>query len=1030
MTPARLSTERRWQLALALLYVVYYAWLLLAGHGTPYVTDANESFSVYWHSFNLFHFNFADSLGITDESFSPNPAAHPYLYTHQGNFPRLFAFLIYVLGARTAESQIAVTTAVVGTAALVLAYRYFARLAGAGFAAVYCALLMTDYVLYAQWHAVTDRVWYGLFVFALFACLEDVGGGVRRNRNLAFLFLLGLAVFYSELAFAGMLSLAGTLYLALTQRKRLASALGAILSYGAGGLAALAILFVQLSARFGTDVALKDLHYTFAARNFAGSAAGREAVGSFFEVHHIAFWPQYVNGELYSNLKEFIFSLSHYDLQLYTPVFCLATALLLLGWGLGAGGAGRTAGEPPGAHKQATPAHERSAGERATGLILMAQLAAALFLVLQSILLGRGLFALYPPAAHDAALPVAHFILRALAAAGAAVLGAAAIVRFSTGSWWAATRMPPWSAVRLLALLGFCGAALTWQKLLYDGGTSAEFAAIWMLPLATPWTRGAARLAVVLALAVAIFFALGGGRRVGTHSTGASFGRVACFVIAGLVGYAAVYWLSPGIVLSGFQWRYAPFVVFFLAALPASAIHMLVRTAVLSRSSRRERPAGEAAAGIAAAVLVLAAVAYWANLQLGYVRLLPPDHARVFRLLAGAPFFGRSFVSNSYTAPLAAFSGEWAYADTVIGKDEITLTAEGYVLRRDMKTNLWFADRARNPAYAVPDYYACFMQQSLATAAARQLAQQHGWAAPGGCSTLPLVADAGRPDAILKNEVVARDTPERDYWAVVRLDFDYPPYVRALAAAVRQEADGRRVFTYRADAAQQQGKPLLPPVAELVAQPGGGSCQLETGRLVVLAKSADGAPLPLPADASGTFAVRYAPRTATKSGRPVLSRPWLVTAAAALPCPWPAVEYSFAKSEAPTTWLLDGWGDAEPWGTWTVGSVARLVPDIHTLPDKDLRLTIFARAFVAPAHPSVEASVEVNGTPVGNLSFVLGQPDRPRTITIPRAALERKMPPEIRFRIADPESPLALGISSDDRLLGLGLRQVRLEPGE
>jgi arabinofuranosyltransferase len=155
-----------------------------------------------------------------------------------------------------------------------------------------------------------------------------------------------------------------------------------------------------------------------------------------------------------------------------------------------------------------------------------------------------------------------------------------------------------------------------------------------------------------------------------------------------------------------------------------------------------------------------------------------------------------------------------------------------------------------------------------------------------------------------------------------------------------------------------------------------------------------------------------------------------VSAAAARPCPWPAVEHSFAGSDAPTSWLLDGWGDPEPWGTWTLGPVARLVPDIHTLPDSGLTLTILARPFVTPAHPAVEVSVEVNGTPVGHLGFALGQPDGPQAVFMPRAVLERRMPPEIRLTIADPVSPLALGISSDDRLLGLGLRRLRLEPGE
>src|SRR5262249_40360729 len=91
-------------------YAVVCGWLVVRSHGLPYVLDNNESFSSLHHAYNLYHFDFWKTCGLTDEAFSPDPEAHPFLYTHQGNFPRAFAFLIFVLGARTIESQVWITT--------------------------------------------------------------------------------------------------------------------------------------------------------------------------------------------------------------------------------------------------------------------------------------------------------------------------------------------------------------------------------------------------------------------------------------------------------------------------------------------------------------------------------------------------------------------------------------------------------------------------------------------------------------------------------------------------------------------------------------------------------------------------------------------------------------------------------------------------------------------------------------------------------------------------------------------------------
>src|SRR5258706_6428607 len=106
---------------LGLAYVLFYGWMLAISDFLPYVLDNNESFSSLWHAINLYNFGLSKSFGLTDEAYGFSAAAHPYVYTHQGNFPRLFALLIYALGARTIASQIAVTTFSIGLLAVYFA---------------------------------------------------------------------------------------------------------------------------------------------------------------------------------------------------------------------------------------------------------------------------------------------------------------------------------------------------------------------------------------------------------------------------------------------------------------------------------------------------------------------------------------------------------------------------------------------------------------------------------------------------------------------------------------------------------------------------------------------------------------------------------------------------------------------------------------------------------------------------------------------------------------------------------------------
>ena len=113
----------------------------------------------------MYEFGIVSSSGLPDESLSNDAAAHPYLYTHAGASPRLFAYVLYVLGARTVELQIAVTAFTVGLLAFWLVYRLLADVSTRLYTVVACLLLLTDYIMFAQWHIGLWHVWKTLLLF-------------------------------------------------------------------------------------------------------------------------------------------------------------------------------------------------------------------------------------------------------------------------------------------------------------------------------------------------------------------------------------------------------------------------------------------------------------------------------------------------------------------------------------------------------------------------------------------------------------------------------------------------------------------------------------------------------------------------------------------------------------------------------------------------------------------------------------------------------------------------------------------------
>lgn len=124
-------------------------------------------------------------------------------------------------------------------------------------------------------------------------------------------------------------------------------------------------------------------------------------------------------------------------------------------------------------------------------------------------------------------------------------------------------------------------------------------------------------------------------------------------------------------------------------------------------------------------------------------------------------------------------------------------------------------------------------------------------------------------------------------------------------------------------------------------------------------------------------------------------------------------------------YLKSGWHAPEEWGTW---SAKEAVLDLQ-LPagvTGALNLIVEAQGFIVPKHPSQTVVVTVNGTKVAAWSFNAQSAAGERRATIP-AGLIKDGKMTIDFASPDAISPVALGLSADPRVIGIGLKSFVIE---
>jgi hypothetical protein len=308
-------------LGVLLCYVAVFGGILVYSNFLPYTFDNNESFSAFWHARNMYEYGIANSSGLADESFSYEAAAHPYVYTHAGASPRLFAYVLYALGIRTIQLQIAVTVFTVGLLAFWFAYRFLADISTRLYAVVACLLLMTDYIMFTQWHVGTFHVWKAFLLFGGLYLAQRIACR-KQSWPLITVYAFHVYLFYYETVFNVYVAAAVLPYFVFSTRDyRYAVKLG--LAQFAGALTAAAILLGQLVIQFGWDVVRADIYYTFIGRNFATDVpAFLEAAKAFYADHNIVFWLNVSDAGPYRNLG-WALRILFQDHSVHTPPWSL-----------------------------------------------------------------------------------------------------------------------------------------------------------------------------------------------------------------------------------------------------------------------------------------------------------------------------------------------------------------------------------------------------------------------------------------------------------------------------------------------------------------------------------------------------------------------------------------------------------------------------------------------------------------------------------------------------------------------------------
>jgi len=324
------------------LYQILAVSLWKGGDGLPYVMDGNENWSNAGHAKNMVDYGwegFKKSWGLADEvaeMSGKHPEAHPVIYSHGGEFPRIWITLLYLLGIVSVSQQILITAVIIGGLAVFFAYWVFEHVLDSPlWAAVACGFMVTDYLGIMQWMVNTWRVWQ---IFSFYGAIYYVVLLLRRPSNWRVQVLgafMAFSLFYAEPVFAIFTGLSVAIFFLISKKVfswRNLNCLMQLKGFALGAVIAVLLFATQLIGYYDCSSLLKDIKFTIASRNFADKNEADKSNTQRIELYaknNVMFMPNYETGK--SNRKiDYILKNILGGGVIQVPYLCLTLATFVL----------------------------------------------------------------------------------------------------------------------------------------------------------------------------------------------------------------------------------------------------------------------------------------------------------------------------------------------------------------------------------------------------------------------------------------------------------------------------------------------------------------------------------------------------------------------------------------------------------------------------------------------------------------------------------------------------------------------------
>ena len=761
-------TFRQGLWVLALVYGVLVTLYLIQYQGIPYVFDNNESFSSIVHAKNLLQFDFFKTYGLTDESFGVLEAAHPYVYTHQGNFPRLYAALLYVLGLKSIQWQIIGHLVTINTLALYFAYSYFSKKISPLFALIYCLILLTDYVMNFQWQFNTWRVWHCFFMFSSLMLVEKYND-IDNKFYIPLLLLNFIALAYCEITYAIFIAiLTSTLFIFKLRKFKIwfkpLSLIAIASAIGFGILIFQSILYFGGMSGF-----LSDLSFTFTARN-KNHADSMEftalvtQIWSFVEENHLVFWGNFATNA--ENLRSIISAIKlflRYNLMIYSPFLVLILILLYssfaLNWLIKKIENGTIY------KKELFLKNDSFNYKLPTTIILSAVFILIIFN--SNIIFNLGIVDFYV---------TKYGIVLAL-------------ILISFLIHWVLPKIQDAEEPRVflhhfMVLMAFLCIfflyAVGHMKIFFikDDFTSF-YADFWQDLVLFKFGGGIFSKLVFLSSLIFVTFVIIGDPLYQIPAKAKKALNLSNLIYSGLIGGLVCWLVLPGYIYSAYYVRYVPFFEYLTILFIVVPIYILTRMIISFFSKINRDNKSILILNVIQALPLLVIYSFilftWIFLQFSYYSKFQTNNYELLRKLSTPQYQSASFVSNAYAAPFAVQANQWAYLDSDFSLGRVNRTIQGYSYGIDDKY-LWVKDKNSNKNYKNPDYFVCFMNSNFDFVGGND---------PRCDRDVPLIsrildrnsASDDNFSSIIKPTIVEMDTSGQSRWAIIKLDNDFPPYL-------------------------------------------------------------------------------------------------------------------------------------------------------------------------------------------------------------------------------------------------------------